>query len=328
MADYELENNCGQPGVSMYEWAPNRWRTCPELAEKARAAAAKIAAEGVINYGDLALATGRTVTPAEVYSTPGGVQAAQAALSSFYESGGADSTQSYAAAVKAAAGPKEDRPGPITYPTQDGVMAITLDSRSAAMQAKLGDTARSPSLIGGILGGLGGLLTGGPGGALTGAISGFTGGSGSTTPSCPQGFIKVGGTCVATNPVSYLPGGVPATMPTSGTVVAGGGQPMGGAVRGMAAYAPTVVTRTIRQCPSRYRLAYDNLCYPKAVLGRNSRNRKWPAGRKPLFTGGELKSLAKARGVIKRAERYGLAPKGKTATLAKHKNVGKKRGKR
>ena len=90
-----------------------------------------------------------------------------------------------------------------------------------------------------------------------------------------------------------MPGGVPLTTPASGVVVAEGGQAVVGAF-GQPGRVPEVVVREHRRCPRGMVLGADDICYPKSVLRRNSRFRKWRPGTKPLLTGGERRTLRRA----------------------------------
>jgi hypothetical protein len=191
-----------------------------------------------------------------------------------------------------------------------------------AVKATVAPPTASQGLLDAVIGGVTGFIAGGPAGALAGAVAGATKKSTpAPTPTslvptgpvgCPSGQFLVNGTCV--NLGAALPGGAPLTYPVSGTQVAAGGGVAVGAW-GVPAYQPAYLQQTKRMCPRGTRLGRDGLCYPKALLGRNSPNRAWPAGRKPLFTGGELASLRKAQRVMERAKGYGLAlkstPKGK-----------------
>lgn len=89
-----------------------------------------------------------------------------------------------------------------------------------------------------------------------------------------------------------------------------GGGPMGGgrAVQGsfgMPAIEPTVETRTHRSCPDGMVLGKDNLCYPKAILSRRSRFRKWRQPRRPMFTAGDLNAIRRAERLKKKARSIG-----------------------
>ena len=80
----------------------------------------------------------------------------------------------------------------------------------------------------------------------------------------------------------------------------GGFEAVAGAF-GMPAFAPArrdVLTWT---CPTGMVLGRDNLCYPKQVLRRDSKFRKWRPGMRPVLTGGERRGISKARRSITRA---------------------------
>lgn len=104
---------------------------------------------------------------------------------------------------------------------------------------------------------------------------------------CPAGKIRVLGTCVS--PGDAFPGGAP-------FVTGAGGRAVQGAF-GLPAITPLEERRVHRTCPSGMVLGKDNLCYPKAVLSRRSRFRKWRQGMKPLLTGGDRKAIRKAERV-------------------------------
>lgn len=104
---------------------------------------------------------------------------------------------------------------------------------------------------------------------------------------CPTGTIKVMGRCIA--PGDAFPGGDP-------FITQAGGQTRMGAF-GMPAVTPVQEQRVHRSCPSGMVLGKDNLCYPRAVLPRRSRFRKWRPGMKPLLTGGDRKAIRKAESV-------------------------------
>lgn len=162
-----------------------------------------------------------------------------------------------------------------------------------------------------------GFISGGPAGAIAGAVTdplgkatgggrapapplpsagqGFAPGQGFTgftgPGPCPPGRIRVESSCV--DLTALPPGGTPAVVPQSGTVAtAGGGAVMGGF--GMPAMAPTVVTRLHRICGPGMVLGKDNLCYPKAVLSRRSRFRKWRQPPRPPVTSSDVKAIRRA----------------------------------
>ena len=122
---------------------------------------------------------------------------------------------------------------------------------------------------------------------------GFTapngGGFGSGGP-CTFPSIRVGDTCV--DPTAVLPGGDPFTTPVTS---------YGAAVLGLygEGRAPTMVSRSVRQCPPGYALGKDGVCYDHI----SNRNREHPKGRKPLLTGGEMNAITRAASAGRRLER-------------------------
>jgi len=189
-------------------------------------------------------------------------------------------------------------------------------------------------IIKGIIGG----VTGGPGGAAAGFLDGGNGGGvttglvrcGSTpkfrvfNPRCDGGWADAGGTCNPANagcprPGNQLvpsPGGPcgPGTIkmpngdcialpPTFGvtTPAEGDFQAVAGAF-GMPAMAPKHELRSRFTCPPGMVLGRDNLCYPRQVLRRDSKFRKWRPGMRPVLTGGERRGIARARRSVERAK--------------------------
>jgi len=76
---------------------------------------------------------------------------------------------------------------------------------------------------------------------------------------------------------------------------------------GMPAIEPAVEMRQHRSCPTGMVLGRDGLCYPKAVLRRDSKFREWRPGMRPILTGGERRGITKARRSINKArEAVGL----------------------
>lgn len=123
------------------------------------------------------------------------------------------------------------------------------------------------------------------------------GGGGGFSP-CAPGTIRVGNTCVS--PGDFFPGGDPFTTP------AGGGTTVG--AFGLPAVVPAQVQRVRRVCPTGMVLGRDNLCYPRQILPRNSRYRKWRPGARPPISAGDWKALkrmkrtkAKARDIAETA---------------------------
>jgi len=134
-------------------------------------------------------------------------------------------------------------------------------------------------------------ITGGGGG----------GGMGLVDPGkCPPGRIRVGTACV--KPSAALPGGVPLTTQAGGQAVQG--------AFGMPATTPDFETRTTRRCPKRMVLGFDDLCYPKAILPRRSKFRKWRGEPRPTLSVGDEKAIRRANRakdrVLKLAKEAGL----------------------
>lgn len=67
---------------------------------------------------------------------------------------------------------------------------------------------------------------------------------------------------------------------------------------GMPAIRPVNIPQNHLTCPPGMVLGEDSLCYPKAVLRRDSRFRKWRPGTRPVLTGGEVRAIAKGRAAI------------------------------
>jgi len=55
-------------------------------------------------------------------------------------------------------------------------------------------------------------------------------------------------------------------------------------------------------CPSDMVLGTDMLCYPKQVLSRSNKFRKWRPGARPVLTGGQRKGIQRARSSITTAK--------------------------
>jgi len=107
---------------------------------------------------------------------------------------------------------------------------------------------------------------------------------------CPDGFRDdpVRGCVKITDKVAaFLPGG------SRGL----GGEAVEGAF-GMPAIEPVIVLREHRECPKAMVLGEDDLCYPRAVLRRDSRFRKWKPGARPILTGGQRRAISKARTAV------------------------------
>jgi len=96
------------------------------------------------------------------------------------------------------------------------------------------------------------------------------------------------------------PGCVPVDLPSTPTITTpaeGDFQAVQGAF-GMPAIAPKSAMRQRFVCPPGMVLGDDNLCYPKAVLRRSSRFRKWRPGRKAVLTGGDLNKITAVKTII------------------------------
>lgn len=106
---------------------------------------------------------------------------------------------------------------------------------------------------------------------------------GGTSIPCAEGRIKVGNKCVA--PGDAFPGGDP-------FITEAGMQAVQGSF-GMPAITPTIETRTHRTCPSGMVLGKDDLCYPRAILNRRSRFRKWRQPTRPPVSAADAKALRK-----------------------------------
>jgi hypothetical protein len=89
------------------------------------------------------------------------------------------------------------------------------------------------------------------------------------------------------------PGGVPATVPVSGTMVGGNGKAVVGAF-GLPALQPAGIARTVLKCARGMVLGKDNLCYPKAILGRRSTWRKWRQPPRPPVSSGDVAAIRRA----------------------------------
>lgn len=164
-----------------------------------------------------------------------------------------------------------------------------------------------------ILGAAIGFVTGGPGGAVGGALRG---GGRPTQASIARGGLDLASRCAAKGRVPdptrpgkcTIPGRV-ARPGIVGTVqrflpggatgfVEGGGEAVMG--RFGAALVPGSEEVLTLDCLPGMVLGKDELCYNRRDI-RNS-DRKWPRGRRPLGTPGELAALAKAARFGRRME--------------------------
>lgn len=112
-------------------------------------------------------------------------------------------------------------------------------------------------------------------------------------PDCPRGTREIFGRCVGV-PLGDAPGGNGAS----------GGRAVVGSFN-LPAIQPEVETRTHRSCPDGMVLGRDNLCYPKAILSRRSKFRKWRQPRRPMFTAGDLNAIRRAERLKGKAKKIG-----------------------
>lgn len=140
-------------------------------------------------------------------------------------------------------------------------------------------------------------LPGGGGGGNGGQPGGggTTGGGGQQLGPCPAGSFRVNGVCVA--PGDMFPGGDPGMFPAGGGTVQGG--------FGMPAVTPSMEQRTVHKCPSGFVLGKDNLCYPKQILSRRSRYRKWKGDKRPPVTAADAAAIRRADRVKDRVKQLG-----------------------
>jgi len=192
--------------------------------------------------------------------------------------------------------------------------------------------------LGGLLSGaFGGFLAGGPIGAIGGGLAGGFGPE-QMGPAIPAGLDPSQFGSPAAQPIALAadpctpplvpaPGGgcffpgSPAAVDV-GVSVATGGAAVQGAF-GMPATTPSVESRTMRRCPRRMVLGFDNLCYPKVILPRRSKFRKWRGARRATLSVRDEMAIRRAASakdrVLKLAKEAGLhASKSRPAPRAKH----------
>ena len=87
---------------------------------------------------------------------------------------------------------------------------------------------------------------------------------------------------------------------------------------GMPALEPAVRESVTLRCPPGMVLGKDELCYPRSVLRRDSRFRKWRPGVRPILTGGQRAAIRKARTAVTTA-RDAIAGLGVTVKKTGHK---------
>jgi len=122
---------------------------------------------------------------------------------------------------------------------------------------------------------------------------------GYTTPGitggCPTGYKWNGQECVAEGVQGWIQRTIPGGQ--SGVYEGPGGS---GLLPG--AEPPQFVNRVTALCPTGFVLGRDGACYDRRVIP--NKLRKYPRGRRPLLTGGEMKTLSRAKaleGKVKRA---------------------------
>ena len=168
------------------------------------------------------------------------------------------------------------------------------------------------------IGGIGGFLTGGPGGAIAGFLRGGKKAPAQTVPQralCPPGMFETpAGGCQAAvaapvalplqiiQPPVHVGGGAGPDprmdLLTTGTAAAANGARGPGRPGG---FAPDVREQFYRDCGPGAVLAKDGLCYNRRDLRNNER--KWPRGRRPLLTGGEMRAISTASSAAKKLQR-------------------------
>jgi len=130
-------------------------------------------------------------------------------------------------------------------------------------------------------------------GAAASGVSSFS--------SCGPGQVRRGGICVETLP------DVDPRVVTPAERSISFGEAVQGAF-GMPAIIPGAEPIVRLACPSGMVLGRDDLCYPKQVLRRDSKFRKWRPGMRPILTGGERRGITKAKASINKARKaVGLA---------------------
>jgi hypothetical protein len=112
------------------------------------------------------------------------------------------------------------------------------------------------------------------------------------TPCTGNRIMVPGIGCV--DPLAAPPGGAPfITTPTGTQVTRGGGAAVVGAF-GLPALQPAGIARTVLKCARGMVLGKDNLCYPKAILGRRSTWRKWRQPPRPPVSSGDVAAIRRA----------------------------------
>jgi len=143
---------------------------------------------------------------------------------------------------------------------------------------------------------------------------GFNFGNGNGNGGCPVPLVMApDGHCVAPGSGHARSHGIGGTR-TAAELGVGG--PVGDAVMGRygAALVPgsRIIDRAV--CLKGMQLGDDGLCYNKSQI--SNKQRMWPAGRKPLLTGGDMRAISTAaragrrlEGATKRLQRMGMMKK-------------------
>jgi len=153
------------------------------------------------------------------------------------------------------------------------------------------------------------LLPGDPIGTIE-TLAGLVGGG---RGSCPEGFERnAKGECAGTGFVDrmqqFIPGG------ETGTIADVRGDAVVGAF-GLPAIVPRQVGQVTRndgvvspilRCPRRMVLGTDNLCYPKAILGKRSKFRKHRRPVSPPVTSADRKAITKAASARERVKELAM----------------------
>jgi hypothetical protein len=153
-------------------------------------------------------------------------------------------------------------------------------------------------ILKGVARGLGGFVTGGPAGAVAGIAQSFA-----SPERCPDGFERRGSNCVQVLPTPGFGGALERALPFGSTGMSpSGGMAVQGAF-GLPAMSPDVVSTIRRRCAPGLVLGRDNLCYPRAILGRRSGFRKWRQPPRPAVSGSDLKAVRRANRLEDRVKR-------------------------
>lgn len=168
-----------------------------------------------------------------------------------------------------------------------------------------------------IIGGIRGLLTGGPVGAVAGVLTSGGSTAVANVPE-PKAIRDLRFTCNARGQAvnasltaCIVPPG-PGSFTVDPTALMPGGRPLfsgvaagdafGAAEMGRfgAGLIPASTDVRTRRCPRGAVLAVDGLCYNRRDLRKS--DRMWPPGRKPLLTGGDLNAISRATRAARRIE--------------------------